>query len=129
MTVKADSKGRLTGAQPETRYTRKNHPDGTLIFKPARNRPSEHENTIVVDTPSGRQRGVRITLEVRGQDFREVEQLVQKVAEVSGSKEVWVETTGVFQAIYDRLQLAGTGFKLYGFTPSAKGFEDWREGS
>lgn len=34
MTVKADSKGRLTGAQPETRYTRKEHPDGRIEYVP-----------------------------------------------------------------------------------------------
>lgn len=34
MTVKADSKGRLTGAQPETRYTRKEQPDGTIEYVP-----------------------------------------------------------------------------------------------
>lgn len=34
MTVKADSKGRLTGAQPETRYTRKEHPDGRIEYIP-----------------------------------------------------------------------------------------------
>lgn len=34
MTVKADSKGRLTGAIPETRYTRKNHPDGRVEYIP-----------------------------------------------------------------------------------------------
>lgn len=127
--VKADSKGRLTGAQPETRYLKRTDPDGTLVFQPVRHRPSEHENTIVVDAPPGRQRGVRITLEVSGRDFKEVEQLVQKVAEVSGSKEVWVETTGVFGTLYDMLKGGESGFELYGFTPSAKDFEDWRKES
>lgn len=34
MTVKADSKGRLTGAQPDTRYTRNEHPDGRIEYVP-----------------------------------------------------------------------------------------------
>lgn len=34
MTVKADSKGRLTGAQPETRYLKRIDPDGTITYVP-----------------------------------------------------------------------------------------------
>lgn len=34
MTVKADSKGRLTGAQPETRYLKRTDPDGTITYVP-----------------------------------------------------------------------------------------------
>lgn len=34
MTVKADSKGRLTGAQPETRYLQRTDPDGTITYVP-----------------------------------------------------------------------------------------------
>lgn len=34
MSVKSDSKGRLTGADPSTRYVRNVAPDGTLTFVP-----------------------------------------------------------------------------------------------
>lgn len=46
MTVKADSKGRLTGAQPETRYTRKEHPDGRIEYVPEV--PTEFDEIIDV---------------------------------------------------------------------------------
>lgn len=34
MSVKADSKGRLTGAQPGERYIRKDAPDGSITYSP-----------------------------------------------------------------------------------------------
>lgn len=34
MIVKADSKGRLTGAQPETKYLRREAADGTITYVP-----------------------------------------------------------------------------------------------
>lgn len=35
MSVRADSKGRLTGAIPGGRYVKKTSPDGTITFSPA----------------------------------------------------------------------------------------------
>lgn len=34
MTVRSDSKGRLTGAKPEERYVRTESPDGTITYVP-----------------------------------------------------------------------------------------------
>lgn len=128
MTVKADSKGRLTGAQPETRYSRTDHPDGSITYTPqtAPTKPPQDETYILV-SKNPRNGNSQIILESpHVQSIERCVEIVESLERLAEPTQVWVETSGFRVGVFDLLSREETKYTLYGFTPSAKGFEDFR---
>lgn len=53
MSVKSDSKGRLTGADPSTRYIRSTAPDGVITFTPEVPREFEEVRDVTSESFEG----------------------------------------------------------------------------
>lgn len=104
MTVRSDSKGRLTGAIPGVEYTKKTHPDGRIEYIPKMETFHPNlETPVVVVSWSDRSANVRVSVDVPVSDVPEVSEVVSGVSQALGTTSVLVHNHGRLGAVMDYL--------------------------
>lgn len=104
MTVKADSKGRLTGAQPETKYLRKEHPDGRIEYTPELTPFKPSLSPVVAVTKSSEPLKTRLTVEVYDEGVEDLAETIAAMAKAVETTQVLIHSRGTLGAVADYMR-------------------------